>query len=240
MKHAIILGSGSDIGQQITARLERDGWGVSKFRHDDLIYLQPWDLIICCYGALEPIGSLMETNCVAWDDWQAAFDVNLFHPLHQVRQLYPDHKAGASICFFSGAGANGPAPTYSAYCISKIALVKAVECMDAESEDCKFFILGPGMMRTKIQEQTLAAGPSAANYERVRDFMDSDSAGTPPDDVYACLMACVAASKAAVGGRNIYVPLDDWTRLEELKSDPNMFKLRRANDAALRRPENKE
>jgi NAD(P)-dependent dehydrogenase (short-subunit alcohol dehydrogenase family) len=233
MKHAVILGIGSDIGQMIAERLKRDGWVVTGFRHDDLIHVQSWDLIVCCYGVLDPIGPFFATHV---GDWVGAFEVNLFEPVREIYRLYPRRRPGASVCFFSGAGANGPAPTYSAYCVSKIALVKMVECMDAESEDCKFFILGPGMMRTKIQEQTLAAGERAANYRRVLDFMESDSAGTPPDDVYECLMHCVAASKAAVGGRNIYVPLDDWTRLEELAEQPDAFKLRRANDAGLRRP----
>lgn len=230
-KHAIILGSGSEIGRQLVERLVRDGWSVDQYRHDDLIYATAWDLIVCCYGTLEPIGPFMETK---FPSWWGAFQVNLFAPLEQVRELYAWHRPGASVCFFSGAGANGPAPTYSAYCVSKIALVKAVECLDAESDDCKFFILGPGMMRTKIQEQTLEAGPRAANYERVAKFMESGDQGTDPQRVYDFLMACVVAPKEVVGGRNFYVPLDDFTRISELGAHPETFKLRRAGDALLR------
>lgn len=235
MKHAIILGAGSDIGRQIAERLRTDGWMVTGVRHDQALPPRPWDLIICCYGVLDPIGSFFAAH---GKNWEAAFEVNLFLPLRQVRYLYQYRRPGASVCFFSGAGANGPAPTYSAYCVSKIALVKAVECLDAESEDCKFFILGPGMVRTKIQEQTLAAGDRAANYRRVADFMvvtDDNDSRESHDRIYACLMACAAAPKAAVGGRNIYVPLDDWTRLNELADQPDAFKLRRANDGGLRR-----
>jgi NAD(P)-dependent dehydrogenase (short-subunit alcohol dehydrogenase family) len=236
-KQAIILGAGSDIGRGIADRLQRDGWGVARLWHNqglDRTTPPRWDLVVCCYGTLEPIGPFWDVGDA---EWCRAFEVNLHLPLRQVRELYPRANPGASVCFFSGAGANGPAPTYLAYCVSKIALVKAVECLDAESEDCKFFILGPGMMRTKIQRQTLAVGERAANYRRVADFMASESAGTSPDDVYACLMACVAAPKAAVGGRNIYVPLDDWGDLGALAAHPHAFKLRRDSDEDFRRTE---
>lgn len=230
-KHAIILGIGSEIGRGIAGRLRADRWRVTGVRHSDPQPFLEWDLIVCCYGALDPIGAFWDVDMTAWE---RALEINALLPLRQIKTLYRYRRLGASVCLFSGAGANGPAPTYSAYCASKIMLTKMVECMDAESADCKFFILGPGMVRTKIQEQTLRAGSRAANLARVRAFMDSGSAGTSMDDIYACLAACVAAPKAAVGGRNFYVPLDDMTRLLELQDKPDMFKLRRANDGGLR------
>jgi NAD(P)-dependent dehydrogenase (short-subunit alcohol dehydrogenase family) len=230
---AIILGSGSDIGHRLAEQLELNGWNVCGYRHDRRILPRRWDLIVCCYGTLQPIGPFWGVSEV---EFVGAFQANLFQPLRQVRYLYPYRNPGASVCFFSGAGASGPAPTYAAYAASKVALTKMVELMDDESPDCKFFILGPGMMRTKIQEQTLAAGPErAANYERVRAFMDSESDGTSIEVVYGCLMACVEAPKAAVGGRNIYVPGDDWlSRLGELVADRDAFKLRRHSNELLR------
>jgi len=235
-KYAIILGAGSDIGAGIAERLVEDDWEVALHRHSDGdprgSMFDDWDLIVCCYGTLEPIGNFWDVD---FDDWLAAFEANAFKGLRQVQMLYPQRRAGASVCFFSGAGANGPAPTYSAYCASKTLLTKMVELMDAESEDCKFFILGPGMMRTKIQEQTLRAAARAANFNRVREFMDSGAPGTAPDYLYQFLKACVAASKPAVGGCNFYVPQDDPARLADLGRPRDWFKLRRAGDEAIRR-----
>ena len=235
--HAIILGSGSDIGCGIAERLRAAGWQTTGYRHDEPILVCPirwwrWDLIVCCYGALEPIGSFWDADPA---EWERGVEVNALLPLRQIRLLYPHRRRGASVCLFSGAGASGPAPTYSAYCASKVMLTKMVELMDAESGDCKFFILGPGMMWTKIQEQTLRAGGRAANYRRVLNFVQSDDLGTSHDAVYEFLMACVAAPKAAVGGRNLYVPLDDPSRLGELVGDPDLLKLRRCGDEAVRR-----
>jgi hypothetical protein len=237
--------------------LRRDGWRVCGVHHDGGLgpALQEgwrWDLIVCCYGKLAPIGPFWEADA---GEWEGAFWVNLLLPMRQVRKLYTRRALGASVCFFSGAGTGGPAPTYSAYATAKVALVKAVELLDDESPDCKFFILGPGVVRTKIHEQTLAAGERAANIERVRALMGScphwpgcgcgtqsgphacewQPEGTSMDDIYACLMACVAAPKATIGGRNIYVPGDDWSRLGELAGSSSALKLRRCGDEAIRR-----
>lgn len=231
--HAIILGIGSDIGRELALRLNEAGWRVSGCFHTSALPFEPWDLVVCCYGVLDPIGSFWEQGDAAWED---AIHANALLPLRQVRALYPHRRRwGESVCFFSGAGAGGPAPTYSAYCASKVMLTKMVELLDDESPDCKFFILGPGMVRTKIHEQTMRAGERAANYQRVRDYLISENVGTSYDDIYSCLMTCVAAPKAAVGGRNICVHLDDWSRLGELVASPSMFKLRRAGDASIRR-----
>lgn len=238
-KSAIILGSGSDIGCGVIERLRRDGWMVEETRH---LFAPPpveWDLVICCYGTTEPIGSI-------WDDlqeWQRAFEINLYRPINDVRRLYPRRRPGASVCFFAGAGTSGPAPTYSAYAVSKVALVKAVELLDDESPDCKFFIIGPGMIRTKLLHQALRAGARAANYDRVSNFLrgplmrGADTSGDEAalDRVYECIMACAAAPKEAVGGRNICAHLDDYSRLAELADDPSMFKLRRYGDDRMRR-----
>jgi NAD(P)-dependent dehydrogenase (short-subunit alcohol dehydrogenase family) len=230
MRQAIVLGASSDIGREIITRLRHYRWSVAEYHHTDPMVYEPrapWDLVVCCFGTMEPIGSFWET---AGHRWEAGVDANLFLPLAWLRFLYP-HRRGdgeASVCLFSGAGTGGPAPTYSAYAASKVALVKMTELLDDESPDCKFFILGPGVVNTKIHEQTMAAGPArAANYDRVAQLIATGNPGTSHDDIYACLMACVKAPKAVVGGRNICVHLDDHQRLEELELAIDSFKLRR-------------
>lgn len=253
-KHAVILGIGSDIGRELSVRLRRDGWATTGIHHDEDVDPVPafWDLVVCCYGMLDPIGSFWNTPV---DDWEACVHANALLPLRHVRALYKSRMPGASVCFFSGAGAGGAAPSYSAYAASKIMLTKMVELLDEESPDLKFFILGPGLVRTKIHEQTLRAVGRAHNIERVRALMGScpnypvcgcGTQGGPHscewvpveatrhDDIYGCLMACVAAPKEAVGGRNICVHLDNWERLDELAEDANAFKFRRSSDGMLR------
>lgn len=250
-RHAVILGIGSDIGRGLSARLSMDGWKVTGLHHDEQIAptLVLWDLLVCCYGMLDPIGTFWNTDV---DEWEWNVQANVLLPLRHVRALYPSRMPGASVCFFAGAGAGGSAPSYSAYAASKIMLTKMVELLDEETPDLKFFILGPGLVRTKIHQQTLRAVGRAANIERVRALMGScpnwpgcgcgTQSGshscewkpvetTSYDDIYGCLMACVAAPKEAVGGRNVCVHLDDWRKLDELAGDSSRFKLRRRERA---------
>jgi NAD(P)-dependent dehydrogenase (short-subunit alcohol dehydrogenase family) len=262
MRSVIVLGIGSDIGRELAMRFAADGWTVSGTFHtrsglDRLpagVRLIPcdlssphsvaaaldafrrdgpnWDVLIVAAGTEEPIGAFWECEPDAWDE---NIRINALAPLRLVRGLYPIRNTSGtpSAVFFSGTGTNGAAPAYSAYCVSKIFLIKMCELLDAESPDTSFFIIGPGIVRTKIHEQTLRAGKrSGANYERVVDFLDSANQGTSYDEVYSCLLWCVGAGKSVIGGRNISLVHDSWrdggTGLANvLKGDSNLYKLRR-------------
>lgn len=268
MPSVIILGIGSDIGRELALRFMADGWGVSgTFRKDtgldklssgirliqcDLTsfvsvdmalnaFCQDgpmWDLLVVAAGTEEPIGTFWECEPDKWDE---NIRVNALAPLRFVRGLYPTrNKLGKpGVAFFSGSGTNSAVPAYSAYCASKILLIKMCELLDAESLDTSFFIIGPGIVRTKIHQQTLrAGGRSGSNYQKVVDFLDSSNAGTSHDDVYACLRWCADVGKSVVGGRNISLVYDTWRdggiKLAELlKSDTNLYKLRRFGNDLL-------
>lgn len=262
MPSVIVLGIGSDIGGELAVRFASDGWqvcgtfrtrsGLEQLPND--VRLIPcdlalpdsvnaalealrrdgtaWDLLVVAAGTEEPIGTFWECEPDAWDE---GIRINALSPLRLVRGLYPYRNTVGtpSVAFFSGAGTNSAAPAYSAYCASKILLIKMCELLDAESPDTSFFIIGPGVVRTKIHEQTLRAGERGGeNYQKVVDFLGSANPGTSHDDVYACLRWCVGAGKSVIGGRNISLVRDSWrdggaalTRL--LEGDPNLYKLRR-------------
>lgn len=237
-KRAIILGSNSDIGLELINHLLSDKdtrWAVSSV-HRGNINADPentphfkWDLLICCIGVLTPIGNFFETN---ENEWESNIDSNTLLPLRLLRKHWKYHNPDASVCFFSGAGTSNSAKTYSAYSSSKMMLFKMTELLDDENPDVKFFILGPGMVRTKIQKQTLDAGERADNFIRVKKFMDEGDAlhknGTSHDRIYDCLKWCMSLPKNVIGGRNIYVPDAFGPELEEkLKSNQRYYKLRR-------------
>lgn len=232
------LGSRSDICRDLMARFISDDWQVSGWHRDAPMPLMPWDLIVVGIGVLEPIGKFFECHD---DEWQASIDANALLPLRLLRRLWKYRRPGASVCFFSGAGVSQKARTYSAYSASKLMLMKMTELLDDEEADTKFFILGPGMVRTKIQGQSVRAGERAANHERILRFMDTGDpmhgTGTSPEKIYSCLRWCMAQTKAVIGGRNIYVPSDGWDKgrdgaelAEALDGHQSLFKLRRLGD----------
>jgi NAD(P)-dependent dehydrogenase (short-subunit alcohol dehydrogenase family) len=258
----IVIGIGSDIGTEIARRFATDGWSVkgtyrgarppanmpagARVTRCELSSrrsiaaaqrwlrkeAKPWDAIVVAAGTEEPIGEFW--TCDA-EEWESGINVNALAPLRLVRGLYPARRRAAapSVAFFSGAGTNNAAPAYSAYCASKILLIKMCELLDAESSDTGFFIIGPGIVRTKIHEQTLREpGRSGANYRKVVDFLGSAEPGTSHDDIYGCIRWCMNAGKDVVGGRNISLVHDAWRNdgkalARRLRADRNLYKLRR-------------
>jgi NAD(P)-dependent dehydrogenase (short-subunit alcohol dehydrogenase family) len=274
MDTVIVIGLGSDIGRELALRFASDGWKVKgTYRSQAGVrglpaaiesvpcelssresisaahgwmreHCQGWRALVVAAGTEEPIGPFWDCDP---DEWDRGIGVNSLGPLRLVRALYPlrDRAGSPSVAFFSGSGTNNAAPAYSAYCASKIMLIKMCELLDAESPDTSFFIIGPGIVRTKIHDETLRASARAgANYLRVADFLRSSDAGTSHDDIYACARWCMSAGKKIVGGRNISLVHDAWRaasagELEQwLAGDANRYKLRRfGNEYRLGRPD---
>lgn len=233
--NATFIGAKSDICQELMKRFGADQWQVSGWaRGDKYPPAMPWDLLVIGVGVLDPIGRFFEMED---HEWEANVDSNAFLPLRMLRRLWRWRRPQASVCFFSGAGVSQSARTYSAYSASKIMLMKMAELLDDEEPVTKFFILGPGMVRTKIQAQTVKAGERAANHERIIQFMDKGDSrhgeGTSHDKIYKCLRWCMSQPKSVIGGRNIYVPSDRWgdeILVDALTTHKSLFKLRRLGD----------
>ncbi len=258
----VILGLGSDIGRELARRYAADHWTVwgtcrdgrrpeqlpaavktfscdltvpgdiaaaaEAFRRENL----QWDVLVVAAGTEEPIGAFWDCDEEAWD---RGIGINALAPLRFLRRLYPlRNRAGRpAVALFSGSGTNNAAPAYSAYCASKIMLIKMCELLDAESPDTSVFIIGPGIVRTKIHEQTLREPErSGLNYRKVIEFLQSPDPGTSHDDIHACLNWCIDAGKAVVGGRNIALVHDAWRKgggalKRQLAQDRDLYKLRR-------------
>lgn len=269
MKTVFILGLTADIGRELAVRFLRDGWrvvgthrpatvpaavppgcelvpcdladaeSVRTLGHRCQTLDLQWDLLVVAAGTEEPIGEFWRCDA---EEWDTGIRVNALAPLRVVRTLHPLRRRGSepAVAFFSGSGTNNAAPAYSAYCASKILLIKMCELLDAESDDTNFFIIGPGIVRTKIHEQTLRAPErSGANLKKVIDFLGSDQPGTSHDDIHACILWCLQAGKAVMGGRNLSLVHDAWRHgglelIRQLKSNANNYKLRRfGNDWKL-------
>jgi len=191
-----------------------------------------WNLVVVAVGTEEPIGPFLDCNPA---DWERGVFVNALGPLRLLRGIHEfrDPAGTPSVAFFSGSGTNNAAPAYSAYSASKMLLIKMCELLDAESPDTSFFVIGPGIVRTKIHKQTLdARGRSGINLEKVVTFLGSTDPGTSHEDICSCLLWCVDSGKAVVGGRNIALAHDAWrdggaSLSAALRSDADLYKMRR-------------
>jgi len=178
----LIAGLGSDIARQLRTRLERDGWEVDgAFGKDLMLPHKEWDLLILAQGKLEPIGMFFDTNPV---EWMEGMMVNSLAPLNCLRSVWNNRNPNATVVFLSGPNLSRPTPTYTAYRAGKAALESLLTTLNAEYPETRFKMLNPGVVKTKIHEQTLKAGHTAANYERVFRIMNGVEPTVSHDQVY--------------------------------------------------------
>lgn len=265
MKRAIIVSISSDIGIALAEKWRKMGWEVTgtyrtyspamealedcnvNLIHCDLSDItsiktacshmqEKWDILVLGAGDLEPIGNF---QAVHFDDWEKGIHVNFIQQMRIVHELLPFRNLEGDnepcVQFFAGGGTNNAVLHYSSYTISKIALIKMCELLDAEISDTRFVIIGPGCVKTKIHEPTLRLGSSAAgdNYERTKQRLERDEC-TPMDKVIDVCHYLATTECVAVTGRNFSV-VDDFSDIaaleKELAIDTDMYKLRRNKNA---------
>ena len=251
MNKAIIFGITSEIGSSTAKKLENDNWdvyGTSRGESTDRIvhldlnndsefqnfvkntpWLNNWSLVCFFAGTMKPIGPFFD---ISVEEWEENFHINVVSQLKLLHKIWPyrDKKSGVSVSFLAGGGTNSTFDNYSAYSTSKIALIKFTELIASENPKDKFFIIGPGYMKTKIHNETLEAGERAgANLKKTLEFFNSK--GTTFDRFYDHFKWCLSSSIKEISGRNFSTAHDKWDEsnslLEQLEIDPNLFKLRR-------------
>ena len=191
-----------------------------------------WDVLLFCPGTMEPIGPF---DKVSFLKWKRSIETNFISQMCLLRNLLAKRNRkfpnGPIAIFFAGGGTNSAPVNYSAYTVSKIALIKIVELLDAEISDARFSIIGPGWVDTKIHRETLRAGASAGeNYRKTVQKLGDNDGMTSMESIRECCDWMIGSPRDVVSGRNFSVAYDQWGGKEldvRLKADANMYKLRR-------------
>jgi len=250
---AIIFGITSEIGEYTAEHLKIDNWdvyGTSRTKSSPKIakldlnnrdevenfvcttqWLENWSLACFFAATMKPIGPFFDLD---FKKWEESIYINFISQLSLLHKIWPyrNKKEEVTISFLAGGGTNSEFDNYSAYCISKIALIKFTELVSSENPNSKFFIIGPGYMKTKIHEETLEAGESAGdNLRKTLQFLNTE--GTTFDRFYKHFKWCLNSPINSISGRNFSTAYDDWNEsyslLEKLEHDQDLFKLRRKN-----------
>lgn len=193
-----------------------------------------WEVLVICPGTLNPIGNFAEIDR---DEWENSVAINFTRQMRLLQGLLPMRgeatETGPTVVLFAGGGVNSAPVNYSAYTVSKIALIKMAELLDGELPDVCVSVIGPGWVDTKIHQETLAAGKRAGvNLDRTKEILASGNL-TPMKDVLDCCEWVIASPRSAVGGRNISVAHDRWrdqALTHRLQAEKDMYKLRRADN----------
>ncbi|MBI4283694.1 MAG: SDR family oxidoreductase [Chloroflexi bacterium] len=190
-----------------------------------------WDVLIMCPGIQDPIGPFLETEFGLWEE---SVMVNFVGQICFVRELLSTRQASSAIepivLLFAGGGPNKATVNYSAYAVSKVALIKMTELLDAEISDSRFVIINPGWVKTKAHESMLKAGTKTGeDYWRTVKKFESDE-WTPMERVVDCCDWLIQMPRKLISGRYFGVEFDAWgseTLNQRLARDPNLCKLRR-------------
>ncbi len=199
-----------------------------------------WDTFVSAVGQLSPIGNFLDVDRDRWVDSVAMNGVQQLALLHAISP-FRKPKTLARVAFLVGGAINRGFPSYSAYSLGKLQLVKFCELIHHEAVDMHAIAIGTGWVATKIHEQTLEAQTLAGdNYQRTIDFLNHSETGTSIADIKSLIDWCFSQPRAVTGGRNFSVVHDPWRNggtalIEALRSDDDGYRLRRNGNMSLGR-----
>jgi 3-oxoacyl-[acyl-carrier protein] reductase len=198
------------------------------------------DILVNAAGTYGPIGRVWEVDA---KEWANTFSVNLFGPFLLCQSVLPHMiRAGrGKIINFSGGGATSPLCRFSAYGVSKAAVVRLTETLAEEVKEFNIQVnaIAPGAVDTKLQDSVLAAGERAGDLlQRIRRLRETGEGGTPREVPAELAVFLASDDSHNLTGRLISAPNDKWEswtdeRIEQVMSRP-WFTLRRMDPFTLR------
>jgi 3-oxoacyl-[acyl-carrier protein] reductase len=198
------------------------------------------DILVNAAGTYGPIGRAWEVDA---KEWENTFSANLFGPFLMCQSVLPHMiRAGrGKVINFSGGGATSPLCRFSAYGVSKAAVVRLTETLAEEVKEFNIQVnaIAPGAVDTKLQDSVLAAGERAGDLlQRIHRLRETGEGGTPRE-IPADLAVFLASDDSRdLTGRLISAPNDKWEswtdeRIAQVMSKP-WFTLRRMDPFTLR------
>lgn len=173
------------------------------------------DILVNNAGIYGPVGPAWENDP---HQWQETVTVNLVGAFLMCRAVVPAMiRAGrGKIINMSGGGAATPFPRFTAYAVSKAALVRFTETLALELADHNIQVnaVAPGFVATRLHQQTLEAGEKAGP-EFLRKTRDQLAQGGVDPAIPAALVAFLASEKAdRITGKFISSIWDNWADFE--------------------------
>ncbi len=198
------------------------------------------DILVNAAGVYGPIGPLWEVDP---DEWLRAFQINLGGTFLCCRSVLPHMitRRRGKIVNFSGGGATSPLPRFTAYGVSKTAVVRLTETLAEEVKQFNIQVnaIAPGAVNTRLQDDVLAAGERAGELLiRIQKLRETGEGGASPDLAAELTLFLVSERSDGLTGKLIAAPHDGWQawnaeRLASLMAAP-WLTLRRMDPFTLR------
>jgi len=198
------------------------------------------EILINNAGVQGPIGKFHENN---FQTWQQNIHINLFGTALLTHLVLPEmiRQMSGKIINMSGGGSTSPRPNFSAYAVSKTAIVRFTETLAEEYRDYNIDInaIAPGAINTQMLEEVIGAGLLAGL--ELSDAKKRKNKGGNDPHVAASLFSYLASDLSnGISGKLISAPWDPWENEEfqnELRNNGDLATLRRVDNRLVFRVE---
>lgn len=190
------------------------------------------DILVNNAGIYGPMGPIEEVD---WAQWIKAIEINLFGSISMCRAVLPTMKEQqkGKIIQLSGGGATNPMPNFSAYAVSKAAIVRFAETLAEEVREFNIDVnaIAPGALNSRMLDEVLAAGPERVGQAFFdKSIKQKESGGTGFDRGAELAMFLASDASNGITGKLISAVWDEWEHWSE-----HLCELRASDVYTLRR-----
>lgn len=178
-----------------------------------------------------PGGRLHEVD---FEEYRRSIEVNLTAPsflCHLALRHWEDRRRAGVLINLSGGGATSPRPTFSAYAITKTALVRLTETIAVEYPKHRAYAISPGALMTPMIEAILRMDPKKVHPG---DFAEAErrsrEGGVDPDKAANLVLWLLQEQPEHLNGRLIHAIWDDYRRAPRYSPEVGWWTLRRIDE----------
>jgi 3-oxoacyl-[acyl-carrier protein] reductase len=172
------------------------------------------DILVNSAGVYGPIGPLVTLDP---EKWLQTIAINLGGTFLCCRAVLPTmmRQKHGKIINLSGGGATSPRTNFSAYAVSKTAIVRLTDTLAQEVRPYNIQVnaIAPGGVNTPLIDAVLAAGEAAGQVALEEARRIKAGHGTPIEEVTALAIFLASDTSDGLTGRLISVVWDDWRNM---------------------------
>ncbi len=174
------------------------------------------DALVCCAGSQGEVGPAVRANPGRWSATVTANLDGTFYSIRGFHGLLIRAQRRAKIVCFSGGGATKSRPNFSAYGVSKAAIVRLVETIADEERDAPLDInaIAPGAIATRLTDEVIALGPDIAGAAEFESALKQKGGGGASLERALDLVEWLMSPKSdGITGKLLSAPWDPWQAL---------------------------